>query len=336
MWRATVAGHICADLRPRLGGGERIVPGAIIEVGPLEIRPGGSVANTGSDLAELGAEVRLVADLGDDDLGSTVVRALQPVGADCAGIRQVAGSTTSYSLVFEAPGTDRCFWHHVGANASFDGTRVQPDATDLVHLGYPALLPLLYADGGTRLHEALARARDAGATTSLDLCVVTPESPAARVDWRLLLERTAPLVDVLSPSVDDLVSVLGVARPRSPSEVRDLGLFLLGMGSAVVLLTDGERGMHLLTAGEERFSTAGRCLSECAGRWADHDLYLPASATSHLATVGAGDAATAGLLFGVLAGTGAEEAAAIASRAAALKVAGQERLPRFATTGWGH
>lgn len=55
MMRAMVAGHICADLRPKLTGGERIIPGAIAEVGPLDIRPGGCVANTGINLAALGA-----------------------------------------------------------------------------------------------------------------------------------------------------------------------------------------------------------------------------------------------------------------------------------------
>jgi sugar/nucleoside kinase (ribokinase family) len=214
MWSCIVAGHICADLRPGLHGVERIVPGAITEVGPLEIRPGGSVANTGTDLAELGADVLLVADLGDDALGATVLRALLPAGADCGGLRQVPGMSTSYSLVFESPGTDRSFWHHVGANASFDGSRVQPDGVDLVHLGYPALLPLMYADGGTRLQDLLARTRQAGTTTSLDLSVVTPGSPAAQVNWRLRLERTAPLVDLLSPSVDDVVSALEVPRPH--------------------------------------------------------------------------------------------------------------------------
>ena len=332
MWRATVAGHICADLRPKLGGDERIVPGAIVEVGPLDIRPGGSVANTGGDLAALGAHVLLVADLGDDELGSTVARALLTVGADCRGIRQVAGLTTSYSLVFEPPGTDRSFWHHVGANASFDGTRVQPDAVDLVHLGYPALLPLLHADCGSRLQDLLARVRQAGTTTSLDLSYVTPGSPAAQVDWQLLLQRTAPLVDILSPSVDDLGSALGVARPKSVSEARELGLFLLGLGSAVVLLTNGEQGMHLFTAGQDRLSHAGRCLSERTEAWADRELYLPASASGPLATTGAGDAATAGLLFGVLAGSDAEEAATIAARAAALKVAGHRRLSPYTTT----
>jgi sugar/nucleoside kinase (ribokinase family) len=332
MWRATVAGHICADLRPRLGGEERIVPGAITEVGPLDIRPGGSVANTGTDLAALGAEVLLVADLGDDELGSTVLRALLPAGADCGGIRQVPGLTTSYSLVFEPPGTDRSFWHHVGANASFDGTRVQPDGVDLVHVGYPALLPLLHADCGARLQDLLARTHQAGATTSVDLSVVTSGSPAAHVDWRLLLERTAPSMDLLSPSVDDVVSALGVARPGSLSEERELGRSLLAMGPAAVLLTDGERGMHLFTASQDRLAHAGRCLAERAAAWADRELYLPASSSGPLATTGAGDAATAGLLFGVLAGAGAEEAAAIASWAAGLKVAGHRRLLRYTAT----
>jgi sugar/nucleoside kinase (ribokinase family) len=139
-------------------------------------------------------------------------------------------------------------------------------------------------------------------------------------------------VDVLSPSVDDVVSALGVTRPKSLSEVRELGLVLLGLGSAVVLLTNGERGMHLFTAGQDRLSHAGRCLSERTEAWADRELYLPASASGPLVTTGAGDAATAGLLFGVLAGRGAEEAATIASRAAALKVAGHKRPLYYATT----
>src|ERR1700679_1807507 len=128
MWRAMVVGHICADLRPSLAGGERIVPGAMSEVGPLDIRPGGCVANTGGHLVSLGVPVCLFGDLGSDELGSSVLHTIRQIGADCRGIRQVGGQTTSYSLVFEPPGADRSFWHHVGANASFDGTRVEPSA----------------------------------------------------------------------------------------------------------------------------------------------------------------------------------------------------------------
>jgi len=37
--RAAVIGHICADLCPKLSGDEQIIPGAIVEVGPMAIVP---------------------------------------------------------------------------------------------------------------------------------------------------------------------------------------------------------------------------------------------------------------------------------------------------------
>jgi sugar/nucleoside kinase (ribokinase family) len=323
-----VVGHVCADLRPKLTGGERIVPGAIAEVGPLDIRPGGCVANTGGNLAALGAPTSLSADLGDDELGSSTLNLLKQLGADCKGVRQVAGQTASYSLVFEPSGADRSFWHHVGANASFDGMRVDPEGSDLVHLGYPALLPLMYADGGTRLASFLARVRETGATSSLDLSTIGTGSPAARVDWSSLLHRALPLVDVFSPSVDDLVSALGVTRPASLPQVQELGRQALHLGASVVLLTNGALGMHLFTGDRDRLSRAGRCLAGLAGSWADREFYTPATASAPTVTTGAGDAATAGLLYGILAQTAAEEAATIASWAAASKVAGL-RLSRY-------
>ncbi len=323
--RAAVIGHICADLCPKLSGDEQIIPGAIVEVGPMAIVPGGCVANTGRDLYSLGAPVQLVADIGDDELGSSLVHVLSESGLDCKGIRRVCGAATSYSLVFEPPGRDRAFWHHVGANASFDGARVRPEKADLVHLGYPAILPAMYAVGGETLRSLLARIRQAGATTSLDLSTVATGSPAARVDWGELLTRTVPLVDVLSPSVDDVVSVLRIARPASLAETRELGRRLLGLGAAVVLLTDGARGMNLITANADRLGHSGRCFAERAGEWADREFFLPASKSRHVVTTGAGDAATAGLLYGVLSAASAGKAASLAAELAAFKVDGGGR-----------
>jgi len=320
--RAVVSGHICADLYPKLGGQERIIPGAIVDVGPLTIFPGGCVANTGRDLHSLGVPVQLVGDVGDDELGSSLVHMLSETGLDCQGVRRVSGAATSYSLVFEPPGRDRAFWHHVGANSSFDGARVTPDRADLVHLGYPPLLPAMYAAGGAALQSLLARIRQSGATTSLDLSTVAAGSRAAQVDWEGLLTRTVPLVDVLSPSVDDVVSALRIARPESGAGTRELARRLLGLGAAAVLLTDGARGMHLLTASTDRFCRAGRCFAERDRDWADREFFLPASAIRHPVTTGAGDAATAGLLYGVLSAASAGEAASIAARFAAFKVEG--------------
>ena len=324
--KAAVIGHICADLCPKLGGDEQIIPGAIVEVGPLTVVPAGCVANTGRDLYSLGVPVQLVADIGDDELGSSLVHVLSESGIDCQGIRRVPGVATSYSLVFEPPGRDRAFWHHVGANTSFDGTRVMPENADLVHLGYPPLLPAMYAAGGATMRSLLARIRQAGATTSLDLSTIAVGSPAARVDWEDLLSRTVPLVDVLSPSVDDVVSALRIARPTSRAGTRELARHVLGLGAAAVLLTDGARGMHLVTADPDRFRRAGRCFVERAREWADREFFLPASKSRHVVTTGAGDAATAGLLFGILSAVSAGEAASMAAKLAAFKVDGGGRF----------
>jgi sugar/nucleoside kinase (ribokinase family) len=83
--------------------------------------------------------------------------------------------------------------------------------------------------------------------------------------------------------------------------------------------------MHLLTAKPNRFHRAGRCFAERASEWADREFFLPASTRSHVVTTGAGDAATAGLLYGILAATSAGKAASIAANLAAFKVEGGER-----------
>ena len=91
-------------------------------------------------LVELGVDVRAQADVGDDPLADVLIALLRARGIDGDGLRRVAGST-SYSLVLQSPGRDRTFWHHVGANAGFDGRDVRFDGERVLHLGYPPLLP---------------------------------------------------------------------------------------------------------------------------------------------------------------------------------------------------
>src|SRR4051812_38063594 len=136
-----------------------------MEVGPLRLSPGGCVASTGLALAELGVPTRLVADLGTDVLGDVLLSTIAETGVDTVGLRRRAGATTSYSVVLEPPGTDRCFWHHVGANADFDGSDVDLRDASLLHIGYPSLLPAFCADGGASWSRLLTRAGDADVTT---------------------------------------------------------------------------------------------------------------------------------------------------------------------------
>ncbi len=312
MRRTVVAGHVCVDLAPRLETLPRSTPGDLELVGPLGMTPGGCVSNTGGMLAALGAPVEVVGDAGDDELGRTLVRLLTTRGVDTDGIRLVPGRSTSYSVVVQPAGLDRSFWHHAGANAEFDGAAIDLADAGLLHLGYPQLLPALAADGGAGLHALLSRARAAGLTTSLDLAVLDPASPAAREDWPALLRRVLPLVDVLTPSIDDLRPVL-----RLSGDDLDAARSLVELGPAVVMVTAGSAGARLCTAGPERLAAAGAVLGEVdSPAWSDRDIRAAAPDVAVRTTVGAGDAATAGLLFGLLSGDDPERSLDLAMRTA--------------------
>jgi sugar/nucleoside kinase (ribokinase family) len=330
MRSAVVAGHLCVDLIPQLDQAPDAEPGQLTSVGPLRLQPGGCVANTGGDLAALGAAVTVVGDAGDDELGATLVRMLAARGLPTDRIRLVPGRSTSYSIVVQPPGADRSFWHHVGANAHFDGSSLEFSGAALLHVGYPPLLPALYAAGGAALERLLVRARAAGLTTSLDLAVLDPLSEATREDWPALLDRVLPLVDVLTPSVDDVRSLLGWKVAGDLDAVRRTAARLADLGPAVVLLTAGAAGLVLRTADPERLAAAGEVFDGDPRRqaeWSRQDRAVTALPVPVRTTVGTGDAATAGLLYGLLADLGPADSLRLAARAAAVRVGGGRLRP---------
>lgn len=329
MLRAVVAGHVCIDLIPGLTGPVDVAPGGLVEVGPMGFRPGGCVANTGGDLLALGAPVRLVADVGDDEMGRVLCRMLAGQAGGSVALRAVPGQSTSYSLVVQPPGGDRVFWHHVGANAFFDGDGVDLSGADLLHVGYPPLLPVLAADGAAGLRALLTRARAEGLTTSVDLVVVDRNSEAGRQDWEAILAGVLPLVDVFTPSVYDLASALGRGFSTSPEDLSGVAGWLVGQGAAIVAITAGPDGLVLRTAGRQRLLSGGPVLRALPPAWADREMWVPALQVEVVNTIGAGDAATAGLLYGLLAGLEPEDAALAAAGAAAVKISGRTRLPHY-------
>jgi sugar/nucleoside kinase (ribokinase family) len=325
MRSAVVAGHVCVDLIPELPALPLARPGELIEIGPLDMSPGGCVSNTGGDLAALGADVHVVGDAGDDALGTALVKMLHARGTRIDQIRLLPGRSTSYSVVVQRPGEDRSFWHHVGANEEFDGSEVDLAGAGLLHVGYPSLLPALVAAGGEALEALLARARRDGMTTSLDLAVLDAGSQAADHDWPALLARVLPLVDVLSPSADDLRTTLHLDVSNDPGDLRRAARGLVDMGAAIVLLTAGTSGLQLSTADAPRLAGAGALFAGDEARqaqWAGMDHHVPAVEVEVHTTVGAGDAATAGLLYGLLAGLDPLASLGLAARTAADRVSG--------------
>lgn len=318
-WDAQVVGHVCVDLVPTLLDAADVTPGRLVHTGPLEVRLGGCVGNTGRDVAALGLRTLMGMSLGDDVLAATVATLIDEVpGAD----HQVAvapGTTTSYSVVVQAPDTDRTFWHHVGANAEFDGAEVDVTAAPLLHVGYLPLLPRLTERGGAGLVRLLREARSAGVTTSIDMCV--SEGRMESPDWADLLSGALPMCDVVSPSLDDLRSAF--AAPGLGAA--EAAAWLLDRGAAVVVVSDGPRGLIVRTAEASRFRSDGRApalLAALPPSWHGRSVEVGPAPGPVVETTGAGDAATAALLAAVHAGLDLDAGLALMRSVAAHRVAG--------------
>lgn len=319
-----LAGHLCLDLIPELPGPPSVVPGDLWATGPLTLRPGGCLANTGIALLDLGVGVALCADVGDDDSADTLRALMQARGFDISGLRRTRGST-SYSVVVQPPGEDRTFWHHVGANASFDGSAVGFRGERLLHIGYPPLLPALVVDDGAPLLDLLLRGHTHGLATSVDLAVVSSPTDATRRLWHAVLPRVLPEIDVITPSFDDLATALGDTGTTSPTpeSLRTEARTLVDRGAAIALVSGGSAGFGLATGDAARFAAAGPVIAGLPAEWHSTAFSAPAApVTGHAATTGAGDSATAGFLAALLRGDTPRDAIGGAASAALARISG--------------
>ncbi|MCL2787005.1 MAG: carbohydrate kinase family protein [Micrococcales bacterium] len=312
---AVIAGHICVDLFPALGRVPLILPGDLSEVGALAVHLGGCVANTGRVASKLGIPVALQGGVGDDWLGRAALELAREIPAAAHHIRPLPGEATSYSIIIEPPGRDRTIWHHAGANTRFDPATVDLTDARLLHVGYPPLMPACTHDDGAHLHRLFTRALDAGITTSLDLAV----TEGTGVAWPAWLARLGPVTSVISPSRDDLASLLGDAT-ASPA---DLAERLINDGFALAMVTNGAQGLCFAAADGARLRRAGDLLASLADQWAGARLSVPAREVVDLVTtLGAGDAATAGLLAALWRGLGPSQAGEMVAAVAACHLGG--------------
>lgn len=322
-----VAGHLCVDLIPDLpAAGLAAEPGGLVEIGPLTLQPGGSVFNTGWALATLGVATTAIAHIGDDPLGRYVHTELAARGISPRLTRR-PNEATPYSIVIESATRDRAFLHHTGAAASFRSDSVGDISTSLFHLGYPPVLPALVADNGWELTALLKRIHHTGVTTSMDLAVVDAASPTSRLDWSAILTSALPYTDVISPSIDDLVSI-GIAAGSAPAHVERATRWLLDRGAAVAMVSAGRAGAFLAASNRERLNAAGRTVAANADTWAAAELWIDTPTVARpVSTNGAGDTMTAGLLYGLLHHWNPTETGHFAARLAAARIQGH----RFTT-----
>jgi sugar/nucleoside kinase (ribokinase family) len=326
-----VAGHLCLDVIPRFlnTGKDRIEellkPGKLVNVGPATISTGGPVSNTGINLKTLGNRVAFCARLGEDEFGRLAQERLSDAGS-AEGIRVVEGAATAYTLVISPVGIDRIFLHCTGANDDFGPEDLDPDLIRECrhfHFGYPPLLRRMYRDGGENLREVFRIAKEAGATTSLDMSLPDIDSESGQVSWPAILEKVLPHVDLFLPSVEETFLMLepeeyGRVRQThaaadlvewfTPEKYRELSSRCLGYGTKAVTLKSGPRGIYLRTAGASQWEKLSRLSVAQRESWSGREVWAPAFAVENFGSAtGAGDSSIAGILTGFLRGGTLEE-----------------------------
>jgi sugar/nucleoside kinase (ribokinase family) len=324
-YTAVVAGHICLDIFPDLTASAQdkfekmFLPGRLLQVGPVTFSTGGPVSNTGLALHKLGIKTQLMGKVGDDLFGQAIKQLMgtyDPHLADGMVVDQSVG--TSYTIVINPPGVDRIFLHCPGANNTFGVEDIRYDLLSkarLFHFGYPPIMKLMFANGGTHLAEVFRRAKATGVTTSLDMALPDPSSAAGLADWVAILKATLPNVDIFLPSIEEILYMLRreiynqlcqtMGSPNflpliTPELLSDLSQELLELGAKIVCLKLGERGLYLRTADQAAIESLGRACPAKPAVWANKELWTACFKVELVGAAGSGDATIAGFLSALL------------------------------------
>jgi sugar/nucleoside kinase (ribokinase family) len=256
----------------------------------IRLGPAGSAAGTAVGLAKLGLNVSTVGAVGDDALGEVLISALNGYGVDTSHVVRKTGVQTSASILPIRPNGDRPALHAIGANAVYsidDVPWALIEGAAHLHLGGTDSMRGLGRDGAAQI---LRRARDGGATTSMD--ILSEGSPKLLT----ILKPCFPFVDWFMPNTDQACKL---TESRMPEEAAQR---LLDLGVGGVVLTMGADG-SLMTTARER-------------------AHLPAHDVKVVDTSGCGDAYCAGFIRALESGWTPSECMKLGNAAAALVAQG--------------
>jgi ribokinase len=259
-------------------------PGQTVLGHSFDMGPGGKGSNQAIGAKRLGADVTLVAKVGNDVFGDSARELFEREGLFGPGILR-ADTHTGVGLILVDDEGDNMIAVAPGANAL-----LSPDDLDRVPGLFQGVSHLLcQLECSPELFMAAAkRASEAGASTILNPAPAVP-----------LPDEAYPLIDILTPNQTEL-AVLTDLDPEGADRSEEAARSLIEQGVGEVIVTLGERGVLRVSAnGTDR---------------------RPARNAPARDTTGAGDAFNAGLAAGLAAGKPMEEALDLGIRAGAFCV----------------
>lgn len=260
------------------------LPGETVFGDAFAIGPGGKGSNVAVGVARLGAQVEIVARLGDDEYGQRAMPFWRGEGIACTFAEVAPGEPNAVASILVSDDGQNSIAVFRGAGFRLGAAQVRA-ARPAFERAAIVTMPLELQDEA--IGAALSLARECGVRTLLN------PAPA-----RNLPAQWLGAIDVLTPNALEARQLCGLTAD-APVTAPQLGQRLLERGVGAVVMTCGAQGAWVFESGQA-------------------PLPLPALAVHTVNTVGAGDAFNAGLAVALAEGAALADAARFASAAAAL------------------
>ena len=270
-------------------------PGETVFGRSFHTAPGGKGANQAVAAARLGAEVRMVGRVGDDQFGPTLLEGMRSEGIDVSGVAVDPVNPSGVALILLDDQAENMIVAVYGANMACDDQQILSVRGALD--GADVLLLQLEAPLDVELRAA-ALAKEMGVT------VVWDPAPALEMG-----QDAYRLCDVLTPNQIEAEFLTGISVTDTASAER-AAVALVNQGAPAAVAKLGEGGAFYV------------------GR--DESGFVPAFRVNAIDSVAAGDAFAAGMGIALAEGKSLPDAVRFGSAAGALAVTksgAQEAMP---------
>lgn len=262
-------------------------PGETVLAKNMIKHPGGKGANQAVAAAKMGAEVRFVGCVGDDNDGALLLRELRAEGVDTTAVEIVSHARTGLALVSVFDTGENSITVVPGANFSLQPSRVKRAITGGGAQQTGAIV--LQGEVKSDIIEAAALAAETvGAKVVLNLA-----------PYRGLTKETLSLCDPLVVNQSEAAAMVGFQIPDAAAAQQALAVLIASVRSAVITL-----------------GAAGACWADISGSG-----HVPAPEVEAVVdTTGAGDAFVGALAAELSAGLSLRQATETGVRAGSFAV----------------